>query len=93
MLNKKNAVIDAFSGKALVIVRSTEKAGGFSLKAESDGMQTKTVFVDTVGEQKGDAFVKEYSLLTEYNVDMGTKPAFQSKASVVSWYAEPKGFP
>ena len=83
LLNKKNAVIDAFSGKALVIVRSTEKAGGFSLKAESDGMQTKTVFVDTVGEQKGDAFVKEYSLLTEYNVDMGTKPAFQSKASVV----------
>lgn len=39
LTSDKTANIKAFSGKALVIVRSTEGAGGFVLKAESAGLK------------------------------------------------------
>lgn len=77
------ANIDAFSGKALVIVRSTEKAGGFTLRVESNGMETQIVEVNTVGENKGTPFLKDYELQTEYTIDMGTEPVFQSTATCI----------
>ncbi len=73
-----NANIDAFSGKALVIVRSTRDAGGFSLEVEADGMETQTVSVETVGEGAGGTYLKSYDLKRDYTVDMGTKPVFQT---------------
>lgn len=57
LTSSKTAKIKAFSGKALVIVRSTKDAGGFALKAESAGLTGETVFVNTVGEKNGE--VKE----------------------------------
>lgn len=78
LTSEKTANIDAFSGKALVIVRSTEYAGGFVLNAEASGLKSGKVFVNTVGETEGEAFLKDYSLTTEYTFVMGTKPAFQT---------------
>lgn len=77
------ANIDAFSGKALVIVRSTEKAGGFTLRVESNGMEAQIVEVNTVGENKGTPYLKDYELQTEYTIDMGTEPVFQSTATCI----------
>lgn len=81
LTSKKTANIDAFSGKALVIVRSTEKAGGFALKIESNGMKPQTVTINTVGENEGESYLKTYDLQTEYTVDMGTAPVLQTKVS------------
>ncbi len=74
------ANIDAFSGKALVIVRSTEKAGGFTLRAESAGLAGQSVSVNTVGEEQGEVYLKQYTLQTEYAILMGNEPQLASTA-------------
>ena len=78
----KSANIDAFSGKALVIVRSTEKAGGFTLRAESSGLEGEAVNVNTVGDEQGPAYVKDYEITKEYTVTMGTAPELQTEVDV-----------
>ena len=70
LTSSKTAKIKAFSGKALVIVRSTKDAGGFALKAESAGLTGETVFVNTVGEKNGEVFLKDYTIKPEYTVMM-----------------------
>lgn len=78
LTSEKTANIDAFSGKALVIVRSTESAGGFNLKAESAGLAGDSVFVNTLGDQMGEVFLKDYQITAEYTVIMGTAPQLQT---------------
>lgn len=78
----KSANIDAFSGKALVIVRSTDKAGGFTLRAESSGLEGEAVIVNTVGDEQGPAYVKDYEITKEYTVTMGTAPELQTEVDV-----------
>lgn len=78
LTSSKTAKVKAFSGKALVIVRSTKDAGGFALKAESAGLTGETVFVNTVGEKNGEVFLKEYTIKPEYTVMMGTKPKLET---------------
>ena len=78
LTSSKTAKIKAFSGKALVIVRSTKDAGGFALKAEAAGLTGETVFVNTVGEKNGEVFLKDYTIKPEYTVMMGTKPELET---------------
>ena len=73
LTSSKTAKIKAFSGKALVIVRSTKDAGGFALKAESAGLTG-----ETVGEKNGEVFLKDYTIKPEYTVMMGTKPELET---------------
>ena len=81
--DKKSANINAFSGKALVIVRSTDKSGGFVLRAESDGMTAQTAEINTDGKIPGDIYIKNYDLKTYYTVDLGTKPDFQLNTDLI----------
>ena len=78
LTSEKTANIDAFSGKALVIVRSTEESGGFKVGAVSSGLNSASVFVDTVGSNQGEVFLKDYDLTTEYTVVMGEMPQLQT---------------
>lgn len=78
LTSDKTANIKAFSGKALVIVRSTEKAGGFVLKAESAGLKGGSVFVNTTGAEQGEVFLKDYEIKGDYNVVMGTAPVLEN---------------
>lgn len=73
LTDEKNANIDAFSGKALVIVRSTEESGGFRIGAVSSGLKSASVFVDTIGNKQGEVFLKDYDLTTGYTIVMGEK--------------------
>lgn len=82
LTSEKTANIDAFSGKALVIVRSTDKAGGFTLKVESSGLEGGEVTVNTVGEEQGPAYVKDYEITKDYTVTMGTAPELQTDVDV-----------
>lgn len=83
LTGEKTANIDAFSGKALVIVKSTEKAGGFTLKAESSGLEGDAVTVNTVGDEQGEAYIKDYEVTKEYSVTMGNAPELQKEADVI----------
>lgn len=82
LTGEKTANIDAFSGKALVIVKSTEKAGGFTLKAESSGLEGDAVTVKTVGDEQGQAYIRDYEITKEYSVTMGNAPELQKEADV-----------
>lgn len=82
LTGEKSANIDAFSGKALVIVKSTDKAGGFTLRAESSGLEGGAVTVNTVGDEQGPAYVKDYDITKEYTVTMGTAPELQTEVDV-----------
>lgn len=83
LTSKKTANIDAFSGKALVIVRSTEEAGGFVLRVDSNGMETQYVKIDTIGKIEGEVYLERYELQTEYTVDMGTQPVLMTTANCI----------
>lgn len=83
LTSETTANIDAFSGKALVIVRSTEGAGGFTLKATSAGLSGQTVSVDTLGEGEALPYVQDYELQTNYEVEMGTIPVLQTEVTGV----------
>ena len=78
LTSDKTANIKAFSGKALVIVRSTEGAGGFVLKAESTGLKGDSVFVSTTGDKQGEVFLKDYDIKGDYTVVMGTAPVLET---------------
>ncbi len=80
LLNAKNATIDAFSGKALVIVRSTQISGGFTLQASCDGMETKKVTVNTTGSEQSETYLKDYDLQMQYHTDMEVLPTLQTRA-------------
>lgn len=82
LTSEKTANIDAFSGKALVIVRSTDQAGGFTLRAESSGLEGDAVTVNTVGDNQGPAYVRDYEITREYTVTMGTAPELQTEVEV-----------
>lgn len=62
LMSKTSAKIQAFSGKALVIVRSTEEAGGFTLKAESEGLTSSVVTVATNPVSSGAPKISYYTL-------------------------------
>ncbi|MEY8428382.1 glycoside hydrolase family 2 TIM barrel-domain containing protein [Lachnospiraceae bacterium 46-15] len=78
LTSEKTANIDAFSGKALVIVRSTEESGGFKIGAVSAGLKGASVFVDTIGNNPGEVFLKDYDVTTEYTIVMGETPQLQT---------------
>lgn len=82
LTGEKSANIDAFSGKALVIVRSTDKAGGFTLRAESSGLEGAEVTVNTTGDEQGPAYVKAYEITKDYTVTMGAEPELQTEVRV-----------
>lgn len=70
--SKTSANIDAFSGKALVIVRSTNQAGSFTLKAESSGLESSSVTVTTKAASTGSAQLAYYNLSRHCYVPTGS---------------------
>lgn len=76
------ANIKAYAGKALVIVRSTEQAGSFTLNASSNGLTGGSVTVNTKVsgseiEKKG---LINYTLVRDYTVKAGTNPVLKTDA-------------
>lgn len=78
-----SAHIDAYAGKALVIVRSTEQAGSFTVDVSSSGLSGDSVTVTT--EEAGSGTVDEglvsYTMVRDYTVKVGTKPSLQTTVS------------
>ena len=76
------ANIDAYAGKALVIVRSTKDAGSFTVTVESNGLTGGSVTVTTkpVGEETQTGLTS-YTLVRDYSVMAGNQPVLQTSAT------------
>ena len=83
LTSETTANIDAYAGKALVIVRSTEDAGEITLNIASDGLEGRTVTISTVSGDAGEAAtgLTSYTMVRDYTVKAGTAPALDTAAT------------
>lgn len=77
-----SAQIAAYAGKALVIVRSTEDAGGFAVNVTADGLTGGSVTVNTkeVGQGTVSEGLASYTMVRDYTVKAGTAPKMRTTA-------------
>lgn len=77
-----SAHINAYAGKALVIVRSTKDAGSFTVNVTSDGLTGGSVTVTTkqVGEETQTG-LSSYALVRDYSVMAGIQPQLLTSAT------------
>ena len=82
LTSETSANINAYAGKALVIVRSTKDAGSFTVDVTSDGLTGGSVTVTTkqVGEETQTGLTS-YSLVRDYSVMAGNQPVLQTSAT------------
>lgn len=72
---------EAFSGKVLAIVQSTEKAGEITVTAKADGLESSTVKIATtpMKEESAERYIESYKYSKFYYVKTGTKPQLPEK--------------
>ena len=79
-----SANINAYAGKALVIVRSTEDAGNITLNVASSGLAGKTVTITTTGDSDDSATennLVSYTMVKDYTVKAGTAPTLDTAST------------
>lgn len=82
LTSETSANINAYAGKALVIVRSTKDAGSFTVNVTSNGLTGDSVTVTTkqVGEETQTGLTS-YTLVRDYSVMAGNQPVLQTSAT------------
>ena len=82
LTSETSANIDAYAGKALVIVRSTKDAGSFTVNVTSGSLTGGSVTVNTkqVGEETQTGLTS-YTLVRDYSVMAGNQPVLQTSAT------------
>ena len=76
-----SANINAYAGKALVIVRSTEDAGSFTVNIASSGLNGDSVTVTTTGGTTVTEGLTSFTMVRDYSVKAGTVPALNTTAT------------
>ncbi|MBQ8856520.1 MAG: DUF4982 domain-containing protein [Lachnospiraceae bacterium] len=79
-----SANINAYAGKALVIVRSTEDAGDITLNVASNGLTGKTVSIKTVEDTNSETAsngLVSYTMVKDYSVKVGTVPTLDTSST------------
>lgn len=64
----------AFSGKALVIVQSTKDAGEMTLTVSGEGLESKSITVNTVNTAGDNKYIESYDIVKDYYVSLEEKP-------------------
>lgn len=73
----------AFSGKAMVIVQSTRKAGNFTVTASGDGMKSAQVHVTTKKDADASSvYLESYRIAKHHYVSVNEKPQLPSSVPV-----------
>ena len=82
LTDRQNANIDAYAGKALVILRATEKGGEIKLNIASTGLEGQTITITSVSgnESAGDGLTA-YTMVRDYSVKAGTQPTLNTAAT------------
>ena len=77
--SRTSANINAYAGKALVIIRSTEDAGTITLNIASSGLTGQTVTINTVSDASSAAEgLASYSMVRDYTIMAGTEPTLDT---------------
>ena len=76
-----SANINAYAGKALVIVRSTEDAGSFTVNIASSGLNGDSVTVTTTGGTTVTEGLTSFTMVRDYSVKAGTVPTLNTAAT------------
>lgn len=74
-----SANINAYAGKALVIVRTTEDAGSFTVNISASGLTGGSAYVTTtaVSDTNSDG-LSSYAMVKDYTIKAGTEPALDT---------------
>ena len=82
LTDRQNANINAYAGKALVILRATEEGGTITLNIASSGLagQTITINAKADSESAGEGLVS-YTMVRDYSVKAGTQPTLDTAAT------------
>lgn len=81
LTSETSANINAYAGKALVIIRSTKDAGSFTVNVTSGSLSgSVTVNTNQVGEETQTGLTS-YTLVRDYSVMAGNKPELQTSAT------------
>ncbi len=81
LTDRRNANINAYAGKALVIIRSTQDAGEITLNIASNGLSGQTVTITSTADSTdtGEGLAS-YAMIRDYSVKVGTQPALDTTA-------------
>ena len=79
LTDRQNANIDAYAGKALVILRATEEGGEITLNIASNGLKGQTITITAEGGSgSGNEGLVSYEMVRDYTVMAGTEPALET---------------
>ena len=75
LTDRQNANIDAYAGKALVILRTTDEGGEITLNIASNGLEGQTITITAEGGSGSDnEGLVSYEMVRDYTVMAGTAP-------------------
>ena len=79
LTDRQNANINAYAGKALVILRATEEGGEIKLNIASAGLEGQTITITAEGGSgSGNEGLVSYEMVRDYTVMAGTEPALDT---------------
>lgn len=83
LTSTSSAKVEAYAGKALVIVRSTKDAGEFTVNVSSEGLTGGSVTVTTnlVEDGEVEEGLVSYTMVRDYTIKAGTNPTFKTEAT------------
>lgn len=84
LTSSTSANINAYAGKALVIVRSTEEAGSFTVNITSSGLTGGSATVTTAATKSDtttESDLVSYTMVRDYSVKAGTVPTLETTAA------------
>lgn len=70
----KSGSRSAFNGKALVIVQSTKDAGEMTLNVSGEGLESKTITINTVNNEEDNKYIQSYDIVKDYYVSLEEEP-------------------
>ena len=72
----------AFNGKALVIVQSTKDAGEITLTVSGEGLESKSITINTVNNAGDDKYIESYDIVKDYYVSLEENPLLPKDVTV-----------
>ena len=79
LTDRQNANIDAYAGKALVILRATDEAGEITLNISGTGLEGETITINALGSgDSADEGLVSYEMVRDYSVMAGNAPELET---------------
>lgn len=73
VLDKQSASIDAYAGKALVIVRSVKEGGEMTVNLSADNLQSTSVTITAVSDQVSENEIASYRMVKHFYAPVKTR--------------------